>query len=504
MDIKALLNKQASCFPNKPAVVFNERSLNFRQLKDSSFAVANYLLKAGVQKGDRIAVFSPNTPAALVSIIGTFGIAATLVPLDFMLSQEEIIDFINHGEVKVLFAHFRKGINLSQVKKRCPSLKKIIVWSKKTDSFYYWDDMVKKYEHNEPPSRIDNNDLAVILYTSGSTGHPKGVMLTFGNLDNPMKTIDYCLEMSKEDVLLCPGVPFSHIGGLDYIFLMLHSSSSLILMERFQPYKFLKNIQEHRATVFWIVPAMYVAILSLKECDKLDLSSLRHAVVFGAPSSPVLLRRFHKMCPNAYLLNGWGMTETSAPNAVLPLGSNKIESIGKFVPWMKAKIVDEQGNKLGPGRKGELWVRGEGIMLGYYKEAQLTDAVLTEDGWLRTGDITYYDKDNLFYIEGRIKDMVKVGGEIVFSTEVEEKIHRHPKVKEIAVVGVADKLRGEVPKAFVVVKEAESLTERELKEFLKKHLAHFKMPHYFEFVDELPKTRTGKIDKKKLADVGHV
>jgi len=500
MDIKALLNKQALNFADKPAVVFRGRSINFQQLKDASFALANYLLKAGVQKGDRVAVFSPNTPAALVSIVGIFGVAATLVPLDFMLSQEEIIDFINHSKAKTLFAHFRRGINLSQVKKHCPSLKKVIVWGKKTDSFSYWDDMIGKYEHNEPPSRIDNSDLAVILYTSGSTGHPKGVMLTFGHLDNPIKAIEYCLEMSKEDVLLCPGIPFSHIGGLDYIFLMLHFSSSLVLMERFQPYKFLKNIQEYKATLFWIVPAMYVAILSLKDSDKFDLSSLRHAVVFGAPSSPVLLKKFHKMCPNAYLLNGWGMTETSAPNAVLPLGSKRIESVGKFVPWMKAEIVDEDGNKLGPGQKGELRVKGEGVMLGYYKEPQLTAAVLAKDGWLKTGDIAYYDEDNLFYIVGRIKDMIKVGGEIVFSTEVEEKIHRHSKVKEAAVVGVTDKLRGEVPKAFIVVKETESLTEKELKEFLKKSLAHFKMPHYFEFVDELPKTRTGKIDKKKLKD----
>ena len=137
-------------------------------------------------------------------------------------------------------------------------------------------------------------------------------------------------------------------------------------------------------------------------------------------------------------------------------------------------------------------------MRGYYKEPQLTDAVLTKDGWLKTGDIAYYDKDSFFYIVGRIKDMIKVGGEIVFSTEVEEKIYRYPKVKEVAVLGVSDALRGEVPKAFVVLKDGEDSDENELKEFLKRHLAHFKMPHYFEFVDELPKTRTGKIDKNKL------
>jgi len=242
---------------------------------------------------------------------------------------------------------------------------------------------------------------------------------------------------------------------------------------------------------------MYTAILSLKEYEKFNLSHLRYAVVFGAPSSPHLLKKFHKIAPGAFLLNGWGMTETSAPNCVLPPGIDKIESIGKFFN-METKIVDEEGKALGANEKGELWVKGEGVMKGYFKDPALTQEVLTCDGWLKTGDIAYYDSQGLFYIVGRKKDMIKVGGEVVFSSEVEEKILLHPEVKEAAVIGVPDKLRGEVPKAFVVLKESEKLLQAELKEFLKKHLAHFKIPHYIEFRKKLPKTRTGKIDKKRL------
>ena len=498
MDIKVLLNKQALYFPEKPAVIFNGRSINFKQLEEASLAVANYLLKAGVRKGDKVAVFSPNTPAALVSIIGTLSISAVLVPLDFMLSQEEIVSFISHSGAKVLFARFRKGIKLSVVRKKCPSLKNVIVWSRKTDYFSGWEGMVEKFRYNESPSQTYDNDLAAILYTSGSTGHPKGVMLTFGHFDNPINCMDSVLNISKDDIILCGGVPFSHIGGIDYILVMLATAQTLVLMERFKPLDFLRSIEKYKVSWFWIVPAMYVAILSLKDYTSFDLSSLRYAVVFGAPSSPVLLKRFHKICPNAHLLNGWGMTETSAPNCVLPVGVDKLESVGRFCAGMQAKIVDKKGSILGPGQKGELMVKGQGVMLGYYKEPELTREVLAEDGWMKTGDIAYYDEDNLFYIAGRIKDMIKVGGEIVFSPEVEEKILRYPKVKETAVLGVSDGLRGEVPKAFIVPKKGEVLSEGELKEFLKRHLAHFKVPHYFEFVNELPKTRTGKIDKKRL------
>jgi acyl-CoA synthetase (AMP-forming)/AMP-acid ligase II len=238
----------------------------------------------------------------------------------------------------------------------------------------------------------------------------------------------------------------------------------------------------------------------LKEYDKFNLSSLRYAVVFGAPSSPVLLERFHKTCPNAYLLNGWGMTETAAPNSFLPTGTNtrEIPHTGEFPPGTEAKIVEDDGRALGPEEDGDLWIKGKCVMAGYYKEPELTREMLTPDGWLKTGDIARLDKRGRHSIVGRKKDMIKVAGEIVFSSEVEEVIHRHPKVSEVAVIGVADTLRGEVPKAFIVLKEGEALEKEDLREFLRQHLAHFKIPHHFEFAKILPKNRVGKIDKEKL------
>ncbi len=499
MNIHQALIEQARDYPQKPAIIFKDEKINFCQLKDNSFKVANYLRSLGIESNKKVAIFLPNTLEAVYSYLGVLILGAVLVPFDFMLTEEELIHLINHAEAEILITQIKKGIDLKNVKKSCPNLKEIILCKEKIDGFCLWQDILKKSSPKEPPSFYEPAQTACILYTSGSTGHPKGVELTFNHLNIPLKTVDYFLKLSSSDTLLCGGVPFSHLGGLDYILVVVARASTLILMERFKPYQFLLNAQEYKVTAFWIVPSMYTAILSLKEYEKFNLPHLRYAVVFGAPSSPHLLKKFHRIAPNAFLLNGWGMTETSAPNCVLPPGIDKIESIGKFFN-MEAKIVDEEGRILGANEKGELWVKGEGVMKGYFKEPLLTQEVLTCDGWLKTGDIAYYDSQGLFYIVGRKKDMIKVGGEVVFSSEVEEKISLHPEVKEVAVIGVPDRLRGEAPKAFVVLKKNEKLPQAELKEFLKKHLAHFKIPHYIEFRKNLPKTRTGKIDKKRLKD----
>lgn len=498
MDIKSLLLKQAKFNPQKPAVIFQERIITFLEIKDAAFKLADYFISLGVNKSDKAALFLSNTPEAIYSFLGVFSAGASIIPLDFMLTEEEIVQFINHSEAKLLIIQQKKGIEVENIKNKCPCLKEVIVCAQRADNFLFLEDILKSSSYLEPEVNVQETDLSSIFYTSGSTGHPKGVMLTYEHLCNPVKSIDYFLKVNCEDVFLCAGVPFSHIGGLDYILLMLEFSSTLILMERFHPLEFLKNIERYKVTIFCIVPAMYVAILSLKEYDKFNLSSLRYAVVFGAPSSPILLERFHKAYPNACLSNGWGMTETAAPNCMLPPGSAKIESIGRFTPGMQAKIVDSEGVDLGVNQHGELWVKGKAVMKGYYKEEKLTREVLTKDGWLKTGDIAYCDEQGLFYIAGRKKDMIKVAGEIVFSAEVEEKIQRHNKIHEAAVVGIPDKLRGEVPKAYIVLKDGETLDAEELREFLKNHLAHFKMPHYFEFVKGLPKNRTGKIDKQAL------
>jgi len=242
---------------------------------------------------------------------------------------------------------------------------------------------------------------------------------------------------------------------------------------------------------------MYYAILQLKEFETYDLSSLRWIVSFGASSAPAALRRFHQYCPKAYFLNGWGLTETNAPTSVLPMGSTKIESIGRTTPWVQIKIFDEEDKELGLGEIGEVVVRSWVVSDGYYKDPEAT-AMAMRNGWFHTGDLGRFDAERDLYIVGRKKEMIKVGGEIVFEPEIEAAMHKEPRVLEAAVVGVPDKLRGEVPKAFVVLKQGFLLSEDDLRYFLRQHLAHFKIPHYLEFRQSLPKTKSGKIDKERL------
>jgi len=220
-------------------------------------------------------------------------------------------------------------------------------------------------------------------------------------------------------------------------------------------------------------------------------------VTFGASSSPDALRRFHQFCPKAHLLNGWGLTETNAPTTVLPMGSDRIESVGKPAPWIEVKVVDDNDKDLAQGQVGEVVVRSWVVTDGYFKDPQLTSETI-RNGWFYSGDLGRFDNENNLYIVGRKKEMIKVGGEIVFEPEVEAALHKHPSVSEAAVVGVVDQLRGEVPKAYVVLKEGAVLSQEDLRFFCRQHLAHFKIPHYFEFKDSLPKNRIGKTDKEIL------
>lgn len=488
MKVSEFLLNNAIKFPQKPAIIFKEKTLTFQELKNISFSLAGSLEKLGVKKNTKVGIFLPNSPEYILSYLAVYSLGGAVVPLDFIYTEDEIRNFLGHSDTEILIAKERKDLDLKRIKEDL-NLKEIIF----LEDFH---SLIEENKDFTPKEEILYSDYSTIFYTSGTTGRPKGVLLNYKHLEGPAKSIEYFLNISDKDILLC-SIPLSHSGGWVYLLLMLYFGTTLILQDRFIPLEFLKDIERYRVTLFWIVPAMYVALLTLKEFEKFDLQSLRYVVVFGAPSSPDLLKRFHKFCPQAYLLNGWGMTETSPPNTVLPLGSERIESVGKPLPWIEIKVFDEESREVEIGEIGELVIKGWPVMEGYYKDPQLTSEVM-RGGWFHTGDLAKFDREGFLYIVGRKKEMIKVAGEIVFEPEIESVIHKHSDVAEVAVIGVPDKLRGEVPKAFVVLKEGSQITEDDLRHFCRQHLAHFKIPHYFEFLKELPKTRTGKIDKTSL------
>jgi acyl-CoA synthetase (AMP-forming)/AMP-acid ligase II len=516
MDVAAILESKAKIHPAKPAFIFQDQTITFCQLRDISFQLADSLRDLGIKKGDKVAIYLPNWPEYVYSYLAIWCCGATAVPLDFMLTEDEIASSITHSESKLLITKSKPAVSLTHLKESCSTLKEIILCHEIIDGFLSFEELLAKGAIKHPDIKIQDKDYAIIFYTSGTTGKPKGVLVNYLQLGAPPKAMEIFVDFTEKDITLC-AVPFSHLGGLVYIQNNIYYGITVVLMERFIPLEFLKNIQKYTVTCFWIVPSMYYAILQLKEFESLDLSSLRWIVTFGASSSPDALRRFHQYCPQAHLLNGWGLTETNAPTTVIPMGSTKIESVGRPALWIEVKIFDAEGGsascaegasalgrggdgddkEIPQGEIGEIVVRGWVVTDGYYKDPQATTEAI-RNGWFHTGDLGRFDEEGDLYIVGRKKEMIKVAGEIVFEPEVESAIHKHEAVAEVAVVGVSDKLRGEVPKAFVVLKEGSKVSEEELRYFCRQHLAHFKVPHYFEFRSSLPKTGPQKIDKEKL------
>ncbi|MDP8259491.1 MAG: class I adenylate-forming enzyme family protein [Candidatus Gygaella obscura] len=497
MDIAKLLQESTDKYKDKPAIFFKGKEITFIELRDNVFKLTNALGSLGLKKHDKVAIYLPNCPQYIYTYLAIWCSCATAVPLDFMLTEEELISCIDHSEAKIIIAKKKSRVSFSDIKNKCKLLQEVVLLDE-GEEFVNFNILLNNVKEDYPKAECSDKDYSIIFYTSGTTGKPKGVLINYAQIAAPAMGMKHFVGLNDKDIALC-AIPLSHLGGLVFLQSIIFLGTTVVLMERFMPVEFLKNITEYKVTCFWIVPSMYYAILQLKEFESYDLSSLQWVVSFGAPSSAEQLRRFHKYCPQAEFVNGWGMTETNAPSVVIPKGSKKLESVGLPAPWVELKILDSNNKEVKKTEVGEIVVKGWVVTDGYYKDDELTKQT-KRNGWFYTGDLGRLDTEGYLYICGRKKEMIKVGGEIVFEPEVEAALHKHPAVSEVAVIGVKDKLRTEVPKAFIVLKEDTQFAEEEIVFFLKKHLAHFKIPHYFEVLDTLPKTRSGKVDKKVLRD----
>ena len=488
MNIFQILTDSARNFAQKPAIIFKGNNITFNDLKLKVWALARGLEGLGLTRGKKIAIYLPNCPEYVYAYLSSFLLGAVIIPLDYMLKTDELSACLAHSEADFVIELGKPDIDWIAIQKNAPYLKKVIPLGP---------DFERLYQPGEFKAvAVKDSDPALIMYTSGTTGQPKGILLNYKHLQGSPQAMKYFVDLSERDVKLC-AIPLSHIGGFIYIQNCIIFGITLVLMDRFHPSEFLKNVADHKVTCFHIVPPMYTAMLTVKNIDQFDLSSLRWVVVFGAPNSPDILERFHKYCPNAKLLNGWGMTETCPPNTVTPLDDPKIESVGKPAPNCEIHIVDDEDKILATGAVGEIVIRGWVVMQEYYKDPQATLAA-KRGGWFHTGDLGRFDNEGFLYIVGRKKEMIKVAGQIVYAPEVEAALCKHEAVLEAAVIGVADDMRGESVKAFVVLKEGFKVEPLDIKYFAKEHLANFKVPQTVEIRSELPKNRTGKIDKELL------
>ncbi|MGB9678402.1 MAG: long-chain-fatty-acid--CoA ligase [Thermoanaerobacteraceae bacterium] len=472
------------------AIKFKDTEYSYKDLDSIINKYASFFQSLGIVNGDKVALSFPNCPEYIFSFMGASKAGAIVVPLNMMLTLEEIAYIIMESGANTIVVHPLIAQKIDKNQLSSLRLKNIIILD---------DYVIEKILGTGNPKEIDikDDDICTYLYTSGTTGKPKGAMLTHNNFYSDVKAMDEVSDLGKDDNFLCVLPLFHSFSWTVNVLLAFYLGATVTIKENFMPKDTLDTLINEKITVFCGVPSMFAILMRMAE--KGQFKALRLAISGGAPLAPEIQRGFEEKF-NFPLVEGYGLSE-AAPVALLnplePDAVRKPGSIGFPLPCLEAKIVDENDNEVAVGEVGELVLKGSNIMLGYHNMPEDT-AITLKNGWLHTGDLAKKDDEGYFYIVDRIKDMIILGGLNVYPREVEDALLEHPDILEAAVIGVGDPLKGEDVKAFVVLKEGSTADRKEIQKFLKNKLAAFKIPQIFEFVTELPKNAAGKIQKKLL------
>ena len=503
MIVRDHLEKQAVERPNKVAILFKDEKITFSDLNTQSDRLANRLLNAGIKKGDRIVVLFQNCPEFCVAYFAILKIGAIAVVLDFRLSPAEMEPIFQEAEISAIVTSVRQKVFIDRVRKIVPTLQHIVVTGSEGEDIRDWhsyEEIIGKESSERISIPLSEEDESIYLYTSGTTGRSKGVVLTNDHLTYFPETMHHALNCSDEDTF---GIvlPISHIAGPVVLNLMAESGMSVSIVDEMTPKKILDAIQNHRISLTCAVPPIFNLILNVPHWERYDCSSLKIAAMMGTVVPESLMKEFAERYSHVYTIQGYGATETSPLLTLTHLEDThrKMASAGKIAPRVEMKIIGRDGEELEVGKNGEILARGPQIMKGYFKDPKMT-AKKIKEGWYYTGDLGRLDEDGYLYVLGRTDDMVITGGLNVYPSEVETVLLNHPKVQEAAVVGIPDSRRGQILRANVVLKHGETATHREILSFCKERLASFKMPRQLEFKDSLPKSRTGKVAKRQLKE----
>ena len=478
----------------KTALNYKGNSITYGQLDQMVLAYASCLKKAGLKAGDKVVLSCLNSPEFIYSYFGTVRNGGIIVPINLMLTMEEIVYIVKDSEAKFMIMH---PVILQKAK-----LTKEAIENALGVTIIILDEEFNQHITEVPTENFedftDENAISTFLYTSGTTGKQKAAMLTHKNLVVNSEQCVIGLHARPDDIYMCV-LPMFHVFAFTACILMpLLSGATISILESFQPKEVVETLLKDEITVFMGVPSMYVVLLEAGK-KNITFPKLRLAVSGGA-ALPVEIYRQGREIMKLPIVEGYGLTEASpAVSFNPPDGVQKEGSIGLPLSGVECKIIDEEDNEMPTGEVGELAVRGANVMMGYYNQFDKTANAL-RNGWLHTGDLAKIDEDGYIYIIDRKKDLVIVAGLNVYPREVEEVIYQYPKVKEAAVIGLADKLRGEYVKAFVVLKEGEECHSKELFHFMREKLAAYKLPRHIEFVPSLPKNSTGKIMKRILKE----
>ncbi|BAC13132.1 long-chain fatty-acid-CoA ligase [Oceanobacillus iheyensis HTE831] len=510
MNITDKLALTARENPTKTAYIFTDKETTYGELEGMVQKFADGLQKLGFRQGDHIALVLGNSPYYVIGLHGALRLGLTVIPMNPLYTPTEMAFMLKDGDVKGIITMDILIDKFIPIVDDLPALEYII----NCESGNEVPESIKKdhlptnilrfqevitngqFPFNGP--KLVGEDLAVILYTSGTTGKPKGAMLTHKNLYSNAQDVANYLHINQDDRVIA-ALPMFHVFCLTVsLNAPLLNGGTIIILPQFSPTEVFRVARAYQATVFAGVPTMYNYLLQSVKGNVDSFSSLRLCISGGA-AMPVSLLESFEQAFNVKVSEGYGLSEAAPVTCFNPLDRpRKAGSIGQNIVNVINKVVDEIGNELPPGEVGELVVQGPNVMKGYYKMEEETAAAI-RDGWLYTGDMARMDEDGYFYIVDRKKDMILVGGYNVYPREVEEVFYSHPSVVEVAVIGVPDPQTGEAVIAYVVVDNSD-VKEIDLIEFSKQHLAKYKVPQSISFLEELPKNTTGKILRKSLKD----
>jgi len=520
VPLHEILEKTAKEHPEKAAIAYLEKEITYAELNSLSDKFAAALAALGVKKGDRVAVFLPNIPQFVIAYFGVLKAGAVLTAISPLHKEREVEYQLGDSEAETIVALDLLYPIVEKVWRKT-TLKNVVVTSAEDyasntavspssvgqkPNVYSFQELLKEKGAEPPKVHINpKEDLAALQYTGGTTGTAKGAMLTHLNLVSNAVAFAAWIKGKVAQETFLTALPLFHIYGMTTsLNVPVHLAAKMVLLPRFEPSAVLGTIQRHRVTVFCGVPTMYSVLLANPTLGKYDLTSIRVCISGASPLPPQIQKKFMQIT-GGFLAEGYGLTEASPVTHCNPVDKTmrtvRVGSIGLPLPDTDAKIVDvETGEKtLGAGETGELTVKGPQVMKGYWLKPEETALVL-RNGWLLTGDIARMDQDGYFYITDRKKDLIKYKDYSVYPRELEDVLYEHPAVKLCAVVGKPSPVAGEVPKAFVVLKDGAKATEAEVMAFVKEKVAPYKAVREVEFRQELPISAAGKVLRRVLQE----
>ena len=497
INVGGLLTKRAAMTPDREGLVCEGVRRTYRQLNDRANRLANAMKALGVAYGDRVALLALNEPEYYDMYFGLGKIGAILVPINHRLAGPEIAYIVSDCEAKVLVFGREFTEVVDSIRKDIPARERVAISEDPPAWAHSYEAVIADASEEEPPAEGADDDTLTILYTSGTTGRPKGAMLThtyyFWNSVNLMSTLG--LNVGETTLI---ALPLFHIGALAGPPWIVHGGGRAVLLRNLDPKRFLELIEEEKVNGFGSVPQLLDFLKLVPDFDKYDWSSVRVILVYAAPVPVALIKEYAEAGIEVRQL--YGLTECNTATVLDSENAlSRVGSCGRPFFHTEVRVVDDNGEDVGPEVKGEVLLRAPNVMRGYWNRPEDTEASL-EGGWLHTGDIGRMDADGFLYIMDRKKDMIISGGENIYPAEIEDSLRNNPKILDVGVIGFPHEKWGEAVMAVVVVKEGEELTEAELIEWCKGKIGKFKIPKKVVFAESIPRTPTGKILKRLMRE----